>query len=138
MKLYQKIFFSVLFVAVVAACRGDQQSKLIGTWEQISFYDPEVNTTKTMWEFYAGDAVHIYKVNDDATVDSLKYTYNISGSTFEVFSGADDPEYLHAARDPRGSYWVDELKKSTFKITKRKHADGTTDAVYMRLEFVKR
>jgi hypothetical protein len=127
----------LFFVILMSSCRGDQHSKLIGNWEQIPFTDPDSTTTSTYWQFYAGDALIIFKDNG-TEVDSLQYTYNIDGSVFDVFSGADDPGYGYDTRDPRGQYWVDALSNEQFKATKRKHPDGTTDAVYVRIEMVKR
>lgn len=127
----------LFFVILISSCRGDQQNKLIGNWEQILFTDPETTTTKIYWQFYAGDALTIYRDNG-VDVDSLQYTYNVEGSIFDVFDGVDNPSYAPAARDARGQYWVDALSDGEFKATKRKHPDGTTDAVYMRVELVKR
>ena len=130
----------ILFLVILLnGCRGDQRTKLIGNWEQIPFTDPETNTSKTYWQFYAGDAVIIKSYVDGiATKDSLQYTYSIEGSVFDVYSGVDDPTYLPANRDPRGQYWIDQLTDDQFKITKRKHPDGSTSAVYVRVELVKR
>lgn len=137
MKIAIKLSVSFLMVALLWSCRGDQQNKLIGRWEQISFYDPETVTEDKIWEFTAGEVLNIYSVVDEVIVDSIQYNYDITGSEFQVVS-IDETGYAPAARDPRGTYWVDELTKSNFKITKRKHPDGTTEAVYMRLELVKR
>ncbi len=126
----------LLFVVLFGSCRGDQQNKLIGSWEQIPFAEPDTN--KIVWHFYAGDAVVIYNVIREEKTDSIHYSYNIDGTIFDVFEGANNPKYLPSAGDPRGQYWVDELSDSNFKITKRKHPDGSTDGVYLRFEMVKR
>ena len=136
MKDFLKAGIILLFVALIGGCRGDQQNKLIGNWEQIPFTKPD--TVKIFWQFYAGDALIKYTVVNDKKLDSIHYSYNIDGSTFDIFKGTDNPEYLPSAGDPRGQYWVDKLSDSNFKITKRKHPDGSTDAVYLRIEMVKR
>ena len=140
MKNYYTLFSLLFLVVLLSNCRGDDQNKLIGNWEQIPFTDPNdpvATPTKIFWKFYAGDAVTIYRVTGEVT-DSLQYTYNISGQDFDIFSGIDDGQYLPAARDPRGQYWVDLLKDNQLKATKRKHPDGTTSAAFMRVELVKR
>jgi hypothetical protein len=137
MKNYYTLFSLLFLVVLLGSCRGDEQNKLIGNWEQIPFTNPDSTPTKIFWRFYAGDAVTIFRVSGEVT-DSLQYTYNISGQVFDVFPGIDDVQYLTAARDPRGQYWVDMLKDSQFKATKRKHPDGTTGAAFMRVELVKR
>jgi len=132
------IVIILLFTLALSACRGDQQNKLIGVWEQIPFTEPD--SIHTYWQFFAGDALFIYTI-DEAMKDTtkfLKFAYNVDGSTFTVLTGQDDPPYSSAAPDARGEYWVDELSNSNLKMTKRKHPDGTTDAVYMRIELVKR
>lgn len=137
MKKFSYFISILLFIVLLSGCRKDQQNKLVGYWEQIPFYNPDSTPIKTYWQFYAGDAVTIFHINGDET-DSLQYTFNISGSVLDIFSGIDDPTYSPNARDPRGQYWVDYLKGDQLKATKRKHPDGTTDAVYMRIELVKR
>jgi hypothetical protein len=138
MKIFYQLAFFVLLVVVFGACRGDQQKKLIGYWEQVSFTDPEETPKKKYWEFYAGDALTVFTYVGEEVSDSMQLTYSISGTVFEVFSGADDRTYLPAARDPRGEYWVDDLNDSQFKATKRKHPDGSKEGVYVRVELVKR
>jgi len=136
MKNNLAIILVLSLLMALVSCRGDQQNRLIGAWEQIPETEPD-STFSIIWQFYAGDAVVIY-TNSGEKKDSLQYTYDISGSTFYLRSGVDDPEYIADIRDPRGQYWVDELSNEQFKITKRSHPDGTTDAVYLRLELIKR
>lgn len=138
MKNNINLLLLLFFVILFSGCRGDQQTKLIGNWEQIPPSDPDAIATKVYWQFYAGDAVTIFSYVGEEVTDSLRYTYSIEGSVFDVYSGIDDPGYSPAVRDVRGQYWIDQLTNDQFKITKKQHPDGTTDAVYLRLEFVKR
>jgi len=132
----KKIFGIVVLgiaLIVVSGCRGSQQNKLIGAWKQVPYTKPD--GSEIIWEFYAGDAVVVSNFDTAGVfIDSVSYTYSIDRSTFNVFG---DGDYYQAQRDPRGEYWVDELGDSNFKITKRKHPDGSTDGVYLRLEFIK-
>ena len=133
-----KKFFGILILiatvaVIISGCRGSQQNKLIGTWKQIPFTKP--TGSETLWEFYAGDALVVSNYDTAGVfMDSISYTYSIDRSTFDVFG---DGTYLPGAGDPRGEFWVDELTDTNFKITKRKHPDGSTDGAYLRLEFVK-
>lgn len=120
--------FSIFFVG----CRGDQQAKIIGKWKEIPFTEP--TNTEKHWLFYSGDALTIYTVEDSVEVDSTFYLYDIEANTFEVVG---EGPYLNAAADPRGEYEVDELTDKYFKITKKKHPDGTTNGAYLRIEMVK-
>ena len=128
--------FSVLFIIFFSGCRGDQQETLVGTWEQISHY--ETDSIKVFWEFYAGDALKIIIVNQDIEneSDTLKYTYGIESTTFNVFPGVDNSTGFSALRDPLGEYWVDILKKDEFKATKQ--LDGSGNNAYARIELIKR
>ena len=135
-------FSIIALLLVFAGCRGNQQSKLIGVWENIPFTEP--TEVKKYWQFYAGDLLEIYQVDESAAIpDTIlknKYQYEISASVFNVFppDGEDNSTYGTAAGDPRGEYIVDELNDEYFKITKQKHPDGSTGAAYLRIEMVKR
>lgn len=138
MKLLFKLSIALVLFTLIWSCRGDRQRKLIGNWEQISFYDPETITSKKIWKFTPGVDLIVYTQVGEEYIDSTHYTYQVAGSVFDVFDGEASPVYLPAARDPRGQYWIDQLTSSNCKLTKRKHPDGTSDAVYMRVELVKR
>ncbi len=137
--MFKNLFIILAFIAVsfFYNCRGDQQNKIIGTWKQIPFTNPETTPDTVLWQFYPADRLVIYRINAKGT-DSLQLTYNISGYVLDVFPGDDDPTYSKDARDPRGQYWVDLLTNDQCKATKRKHPDNTTDAAFMRIELVKR
>ncbi|HAM98911.1 MAG TPA: hypothetical protein DCQ26_09915 [Marinilabiliales bacterium] len=128
---------AIITLAVVAGCRGSQQNKLIGIWEKIPFSEP--TSQSTYWQFFAGEALWVFDLDTTIsatdTLNLIKYTYSIDGNIFEIFGEGD---YGTAAGDPRGEYWVDELNNDYFKVTKRKHPDGTTDAAYLRIELAKR
>ena len=57
--------FSVLLVILFTSCRGNKQETLIGKWEQIPHYEP--GDTRVFWQFYVGDALSLYVV-DELTV----------------------------------------------------------------------
>ena len=116
---------AIITLAVVAGCRGSQQNKLIGIWEKIPFSEP--TSQSTYWQFFAGEALWVFDL--DTTISATD-TLNL------IIFGEGD--YGTAAGDPRGEYWVDELNNDYFKVTKRKHPDGTTDAAYLRIELAKR
>lgn len=132
----------ITLVLIVAGCRGGQQTKLIGVWESIPFTEP--NDFHTYWQFYSGDLLEVYRVDaSGATPDTLTktgYQYEISGNVFSIFAAdtASATGYSPGAADPRGEYWVDELSKTNFKVTKRKNPDGSTQSAYLRVELVKR
>lgn len=142
MKTLFRVSAYFILVVLIGACHGSQQEKLIGTWEQIPWNDPKNTSQQVLWKFYAGDLLTVYKVEDEVIIDSMFYTYEVSGSDFGIYSYTEeegyDYTYLPGARDIRGSYWIDHLSDSNFKTTKIKHPDGTTDAVYLRIELVKR
>lgn len=137
--------YKILILTLVVfftSCRGSQQSKLISIWEQMTFREP--TDIKTYWQFYAGDLLEIYRLDHSQTpADTLSiktYQYDIDGISFNIFSppGDDNTNYGTATGDPRGEYWVDELSSDSFKATRIKHPDGSTEAAYLRLELVKR
>jgi hypothetical protein len=134
---------AILVLAFLFSCRGSQQNKLIGNWERVYFTEP--TDVKIYWQFYAGDALDVYSNNPPtAAGDTVKYTYSIDGNSFSIFK---DGEYDAAAADIRGTYWVDQLNDSYFKVTKIEHpidpsGNNWGDTVpvnpYLRIELVKR
>jgi hypothetical protein len=132
----------LILVVVLAGCRGSQQTKLIGVWENIPFIQP--GDTVDYWKFYSGDLLEVFSLDESIepadTLSKIAYQYEVSGSVFSIFvaEGGENEDYVPGAGDPRGEYWVDELSNDNFKITKRKHPDGSTQSVYLRIELVKR
>jgi hypothetical protein len=132
----------LILVVVFTSCRGSQQTKLISIWEQMTFREP--TDIKTYWQFYAGDLLEIYQLDESKTpADTLSiktYQYDIDGISFNIFppDGEDNSNYGKATGDVRGEYWVDELSSDYFKATRIKHPDGSTEAAYLRIELVKR
>lgn len=135
----RNIYFilSIVLVILVSGCRGDDQNKLIGEWKYISHYEP--GDTSIYWQFYAGDALTIYALdeNRDIVGDTIKFTYSIEASVFNIYSGISgeggniDADF----GDPRGEYNVELLKDNDFHILKQK--DDTDNYVYVRIELVK-
>ncbi|MGD9992768.1 MAG: hypothetical protein AB7S69_05670 [Salinivirgaceae bacterium] len=140
----RRIYKVLILILVVffTSCRGSQQTKLISIWEQMTFREP--TEKKTYWQFYAGDLLEIYQLDESKTpADTLSiktYQYDIDGISFNIFppDGEDDSNYGIATGDVRGEYWVDELSSDYFKATRIKHPDGSTEAAYLRIELVKR
>jgi len=120
----------VLFIVLLASCRGDEQNKLIGTWEYISHSEPD--TTKLYWQFYAGDALNLYRVgpNNELIGDTISYTYSIESSSLNIYSVSG------SNGDLSGEYWVERLKGDEFKATKQKDANDLN--VYERVELIRR
>lgn len=137
MKKVLVYIFIVSVVFVIAGCRGSQKNKIVGYWEEVSYYEPGANTT--FWQFYSGTSLVITSYNNGVLTDSSEFEYDIDGAVFSVFSlTGDDSDYTVASPDERGEFWIDVLNDESFKITKTKHPDGSTDAVYMRRELIKR
>ena len=134
----KKAFYilSVLIIVLFSGCRGDQQETLIGSWEQISHYEP--TGTRVFWQFYAGDALNLYIVDADNQLigDTIKYTYGIESSTFNIFPGINNEGSISDVRDPSGEYWVEIIKNDEFKATKQ--LDGNGNNAYSRVELIKR
>ncbi len=131
----------VLFVLVLfmAGCRGRQQSKLIGTWKLIPHENPETQPTQ-IWDFYDGDKLEVTTTYLNGSDTTIVYAYVIDGTKFSIYNPASDPErpYYESQLDIRGDYWVDELEKANFKVTKRTNPLGVTGgSVYLRVELVK-
>lgn len=142
----KKTFFSIAILVIIITiigCRGSQQNRLVGYWEQIPFTDPEdeeKTTSKIYWQFYAGDEVlrEIYSM--DTLTDTVLFRYNIDGSVLNIFASSEDQEESYTAGSglPMGEYWVDVLTNDNLKATRRKHPDGSEGAAFIRLELVKR
>jgi hypothetical protein len=139
MKRFLSIAGIGIIVVLFATCKGDYDNKIIGNWKQIPFTNPETATEIKYWQFYAGDRLEIVTINADSEpVDTMIFSYYIDKSTLDILDGpGGNGEYLPAAGDYRGQYWVDELNKKYFKISKRKHPDGSTDGAYLRVEMAK-
>ena len=134
----KRIFYILSFSAIIlfSSCRGDDQNKLVGVWEYISHYEPD--SVKVYFQFYAGDALEIYKTsNSQPAGDTLKLTYSIASSTFNIYNGLSESSgSIPGLHDPRGEYWVEVLKDDEFKATKQK--DLNENSAYLRLEMIKR
>lgn len=127
---------AVLLVIFFSGCREDKRDTLIGAWEQISHSEPD--TIRVFWQFYAGDALQLYVLdqNNELVGDTINYAYGLESSTLSIFKGINDSIVLPIGKDPVGDYWIDVLKKDEFKATKRK--DGNGYNVYVRIELIKR
>ncbi|MBI9066624.1 MAG: hypothetical protein JEZ09_04985 [Salinivirgaceae bacterium] len=145
----KKYIYTSLFlfaVLLLVGCRGSQQSKLIGTWEQIAFTKPVVGD-KTEWVFYVTNEIDIIVSKQQDTgvvVTTTKYRYDIDGSAFSIYNFDDDYSgYTTALGLIEGEYWIDVLDKTNCKVTKTKHPE-TADledpesSIFLRIELVKR
>lgn len=139
----RKIFYIlVVLVTLLSSCKIGYKDKIIGEWEQVSFF--EQDTMIIRWRFYAGDLLKIWMVNksdgdkiiDLGKKDTIVYTYNIESSTFNIFTGDGSNYFFPELQDPRGEYWVDILNNSEFKLTKQKTMNEL-DA-YRRIELLRR
>ncbi len=138
MKNIFTFFTLIILVTLVLSCRDTEQSKLIGIWKRVLPTEPDTTLTE-YWKFYEGDKLEvIFKQNN---IDSIvEYSYVIKSSDFSIYNPISDANrpYHEAQRDIRGDYWVDELNKENYKITKRANPLGEQGGfVYLRIELIK-
>ena len=136
-------FSSIITLIFITACSKNNEDKMIGTWKQIPFYNPDSVEYINYWLFYAGGRLEVTSVfkNGTSVIDS-SHTYDVNKNTFAILGPGD---YVPDAGDIRGTYWIDELNKKFLKVTKREHPsdpniykpDSTSSSPYMRIEFVK-
>lgn len=117
------------FTLPFIGCRSGDQEKLVGTWKQIPYTNPEEASDQNMWIFTGGNELTIKTISTEEIIsDSVvnEYTYDIDGDKLRIFDGLEPHN---------GEYWVDVLDKEYLKMTKKKSSDGK--AAWVRYEFVK-
>ncbi len=140
MKKYYIFTIIIAVFVALAACRGNQQSKLIGSWKRVYHTNPD-STETSIWDFYDGDKLEVTTTSLSGADTIIEYAYVIDGKNFSIFTPSSNPNwpYYEGQQDIRGEYWVDELEKSNFKVTKRSNPLGESGGVvYIRIELVKK
>lgn len=133
-------YLVVLIISVtffLCGCKENVQSKLIGTWELVSFSSDKSGVT---FNFKDGDAViREYTLPNGTIAKDTGFYYMESGFPskkikFYKFKSITANNVVYDDLD--GKWWIEDLKGNILTMTRIEKPDLT--APYLRLEFIKK
>lgn len=122
-------YIAIIFVILMpfGSCRKYYEGLIAGRWERV-YADVVENRPRAFWTFYEDGT---FKVENDESWGSQMGEYSVSTKSVVVpIVNISSPAGLE------GKYQCDKINKKIFTMTRREH-DGSTEAAYWRMEFVK-
>lgn len=135
LKVRYKLLLLFLFAGIIyfTSCSKSVQSKLVGSWELVSF---DKNPSEYTFTFTDGDIVYYERKLPDGTVKKDTAFYYVEKTFPRTYLKLYKFNYIGIFDIPDGKWWVEQLDSKILKMQRTEKPD--LSGSYLRFEFIKK